>query len=261
MGGVGTANIKTEDAFLSMAENIDPAIYHRNFYRGKNLGSEITDAQLAAIRDGSFDDLWVGDYWDDTVQDVTWRIADINYWLNTGTVEGGEFKTSHLVIIPDQILISAKMNETDTVVGGYVNSYLVKKQQESGFSIARDKIITMFGDSNILTKQEYLSTSTKGGCVAGWIDSRIVLMNQIMVYGHGNYPQAPSDSSFGNYTTLGKTQLALFQLKPGLIINRKSYWLRDVTSSNSFACVYYYGTASSDFASSNLGIRPVFAIG
>ena len=45
-------------------ELIDNPYMHRNVFRGKNLGEFITDEQLAAIRDGSFDDLYVGDYWE-----------------------------------------------------------------------------------------------------------------------------------------------------------------------------------------------------
>lgn len=36
---------------------------HNAFYRGKNLGTSITDAQIAAIRNSSYADLYPGDYW------------------------------------------------------------------------------------------------------------------------------------------------------------------------------------------------------
>lgn len=39
------------------------AAMHRNIFRGKMLGTSVTDAQVSAIRDGTFDDLYVGDYW------------------------------------------------------------------------------------------------------------------------------------------------------------------------------------------------------
>lgn len=38
-------------------------IMHRNVFRGKMIGNSVTDAQISAIRDGTFDDLYVGDYW------------------------------------------------------------------------------------------------------------------------------------------------------------------------------------------------------
>lgn len=36
---------------------------HRNIFRGKELGTSVTSSQLAAIQNGTFDDLYVGDYW------------------------------------------------------------------------------------------------------------------------------------------------------------------------------------------------------
>lgn len=39
------------------------AAYHNSIYRGKSLGSTITDAQWNAIKNGTFDDMFLGDYW------------------------------------------------------------------------------------------------------------------------------------------------------------------------------------------------------
>lgn len=38
-------------------------IMHRNVFRGKMIGTSVTDTQISAIRDGTFDDLYIGDYW------------------------------------------------------------------------------------------------------------------------------------------------------------------------------------------------------
>ncbi len=37
--------------------------YHNSHFRGKNLGTSITTEQLAAIKSGTYEDLFVGDYW------------------------------------------------------------------------------------------------------------------------------------------------------------------------------------------------------
>lgn len=39
------------------------AYLHNSIVRGKNLGSKITQAQLEAIQNGTFEDMYVGDYW------------------------------------------------------------------------------------------------------------------------------------------------------------------------------------------------------
>lgn len=49
---------------------------HRNIFRGKSLGESITAEQLEVIRDGSFRDLYVGDYWE--INGTKYRIADIH---------------------------------------------------------------------------------------------------------------------------------------------------------------------------------------
>ena len=90
---------------------------HNSIYRGKYLGDEVTADQYAAIAAGTFDDMYIGDYW--TINGVNWRIAHFDYWLNCGDTNT---TTHHIVIVPDLALYSAKMNETNTTAGGYLHS-------------------------------------------------------------------------------------------------------------------------------------------
>ena len=92
---------------------------HNSIYRGKYLGDEVTADQYASIAAGTFDDMYIGDYW--TINGVNWRIAHFDYWLNCGD-SGSGTTTHHVVIIPDLALYSAKMNETNTTAGGYLHS-------------------------------------------------------------------------------------------------------------------------------------------
>ena len=48
-------------------------------YRGKYLGDSYTADQKAAIAAGTFEDLYIGDYW--TIDGVNYRIAAFDYWL------------------------------------------------------------------------------------------------------------------------------------------------------------------------------------
>ena len=54
-----TDNLDTRTEMLTY----NNASAHNAFYRGKNLGQAITAAQIAAIRDGTFADMYPGDYW------------------------------------------------------------------------------------------------------------------------------------------------------------------------------------------------------
>ena len=90
---------------------------HNSIYRGKYLGSAVTSAQWTAIKNGTFDDLFVGDYW--TIGGVNWRIAGFNYWYNTGDTNCTK---NHAVIVPDSNLASCAMNSTNITTGAYVGS-------------------------------------------------------------------------------------------------------------------------------------------
>ena len=46
---------------------------HNSIYRGKFLGNSVTNLQYQALKDGTFTDLFIGDYW--TIGDVNYRIA------------------------------------------------------------------------------------------------------------------------------------------------------------------------------------------
>ena len=58
--------------------------FHNSIYRGKSLGTSVSPEQYLAIANGSFDDMFVGDYW--TVDGVLYRIAAFDYHLGKGDV-------------------------------------------------------------------------------------------------------------------------------------------------------------------------------
>ena len=100
---------------------------HNSLYRGKNLGTALTAEQSAVIQAGTFDDLWIGDYWEITVDSNTYifRIADFDYFYRSGDTE---CVTHHVVVVPDTTFYLQVMNTTDTTTGGYVGSVMYKAQ-------------------------------------------------------------------------------------------------------------------------------------
>lgn len=254
----GTKAMKYEDltnpAIEKAEENAALNLDNRNTYRGKNLGSSVTAAQKAAIQNGSFDGLFIGDYW--TIGGVKWLIADMDYWYNCGDTA---FTKHHLVIIPETALYNAQMNATNTTEGGYVNSAMYKTNLAS----AKSTISSAFGDM-VLTHRELLTNAVTNGRPSGgaWYDSTVELPNKCMMYGHMHFSPTSDGSTIPYIYTIDKTQLSLFALRPQLIVNRSySQWLRDVVSSALFADVGYYGAPNCYNASHSLGVRPVFAIG
>lgn len=251
-GSAGTKKIAVENAAVEFAGLVS-AINHRNVYRGKNLGTSITAEQKAAISNGTFDDLFIGDYW--TIDGKQWVIADMDYWYNCGDTA---FTKHHLVMIPVSSLYTRTMNATNTTAGGYVGSLMYTEGLES----AKTTISAAFGDL-LLTHREYLTNAvTNGYASAGaWFDSSVELMNEIMVYGTHIYTPANNGVNIPSRYTIGKQQLSLFRLSPRAINRRETIWLRDVVSAAYFAFVDYYGYAGCRGASSSLGVRPVFPIG
>lgn len=251
-GTRGTKKIPMSNFIAAIAEIGTPE-QHRMVFGGRNLGTAVTSAQLAAIRDGSFKGLLVGDYW--VMGGVNWRIADMDYWLGCGDTA---FNSHHLVILPDSCLYNAKMNDENTTVGGYVGS----KMYTENLAQAKTTINSLFADM-VLSHREYLVNAVSNGKASGggWLDSTIELMNESMVYGHREFTPGSDGTTVPTNYTIDKTQLALFQIAPKFITNRTAWWLRDPVSAASFAGVHSYGVTHCYNASDSRGVRPVFAIG
>lgn len=256
-GNQGTKKILVQDAILAML-HLTSVENHRRIFRGKNLGNVVTPQQKAAIQNGTFEDLWLGDYWQ--INNVNWRIADFDYWYNRGDTP---LLSHHLVIVPETTLGNAKMNDTSTTAGGYTGS----KMYTTNMATAKSTIQTTFGES-ILSHREYLiNTVTSGYPSAGaWTDSEIDLMNEPMVYGSYVYTPASDGTVIVKRYTNSQAQLALFAVAPKFINQteqgqRIGYWLRDVASDQRFARVADYGPVTDTAASLEYPIRPVFAIG
>ena len=250
----GNKAIAAEDALFAMLDSFAPVELRRVLFRGKNLGTALTAVQKAAIKDGSFKGMFLGDYW--SIGGRIWRIVDMDYWYNCGDTA---FTSHHLVIMPDEALYNAQMNTTNITTGGYVGSEMYKK------NLANAKtIVNAAFQGSVLTHREHLCNAVANGKQSGgaWFDSSIELPSEIMMYGHIHFGNASDGNTIPNIYTPSKTQLALFMVCPRFITDRShAQWLRDVVSSANFAGVSGYGDTSYFNASNSLGVRPVFPVG
>lgn len=224
--------------------------------RFKYLGTSVTSEQWTAIQNGTFDGLFLGDYW--TINGVDYIIAAFDYWLNTGDTPCTKH---HVVVIPRVNLYTYKFNPTNTTEGGYVGSDLYK----NGLTQAKTTINSAFGSAHILSHRQYLVNAVTNGKPTGsdWYDSTVELMNENMVYGGRQFSPMPDGTNplntCRNYT-IDKSQLPLFHLAPWLIRSRQWYWLRDVVSAAGFADVDSLGSADCYSASHAGGVRPVVGL-
>lgn len=235
---------------------------HNAIYRGKSLGSTVTTAQYAAIKAGTFDDLYIGDYW--TIGGVNYRIAAFDYYLNSGDTN---CTTHHVVIVPDTCLYNAQMHNTssggwesgaaNTTAGGYVGSDMYKSNLEQ----AKTTIKSAFS-GHVLKHRIYLTNAVANGRASGgaWCDSEVDLMCEQMVYGSGIFSPVSDGSNVPANYRVEKSQLPLFQHEPSRICNRATWWLRDVITASAFAGVGNNGNASYLYASDSRGVRPAFCI-
>ena len=232
----------------------DNAGAHNSIYRGKNLGTTVTEEQWEAISSGTFTDLYIGDYW--VIGGVNWRIAAFDYYLNCGDTS---FTKHHAVIVPDTCLYSAQMNTTNVTTGAYKGSAMYT----ANLTQAKSTINSAFGSSHVLSHRIYLSNATSNGRASAgeWTDSTVDLMCEHMVYGSGIFSPVSDGSNVPNNYRVEKGQLPLFALEPSRICNRDTWWLRDVITAAHFANVAYNGYADYDYASSSYGVRPAFCIG
>lgn len=250
----GNKAIAAEDALFAMLDGFAPVELRRVLFRGKNLGTALTAVQKAAIKDGSFKGMFLGDYW--SIGGRIWRIVDMDYWYNCGDTA---FTSHHLVIMPDEALYNAQMNTTNVTTGGYVGSEMYK----SNLANAKTIVNAAFQGS-VLTHREYLCNAVANGRPSGgaWFDSSIELPNESMMYGHPHFSPTSDGSTVPAIYTISKTQLALFMVCPRFIVNRAyNQWLRDVVSSAFFAYVNISGNPGCSYASSSYGVRPVFPVG
>ncbi|MFR2044645.1 MAG: LamG domain-containing protein [Oscillospiraceae bacterium] len=271
----GEPDFPTEDEtewITSIGEN------HNNIFRGDDLfakGYTIDDI-CAMISDGSFSDIYIGDYFtlsgdianvpcfveqtgDDgtkslveSTQTVTYntkfRIAGLDTYLNTGDTA---FTAHHAVIVPDKNIGTNRMNSTNTAVGGYVNSFM--------FASVLPVYNTHFDvklNNHLLTHREILSSSATNSTANNWEwhDIKINLMSEPEVYG---------SNLWGNKYDAGVNyrQFPLFRIASKYICDRNWCWLKAVAGGNEFVAMTSNGNATRNGAGVALAVRPCFCIG
>ena len=244
-------NAGTIAARLNDIVGYDNAAAHNSIYRGKNLGTQFTAEMSTNIKNGTFKDMYCGDYL--VINGTTYRFMDLDYLYKTGDTS---LETHHILVVPDAPMYNHVMNDTNTTEGGYVGS----KMYISGLDQALAKIKADFGEAHIVTYRNLLVNTVSNGVPSNWswYSRQIDLMNEEMVYGTRAWSQATQN---GYDTGLNKSQLAAFKHNHSLISScRPWYWLRAVRSSTSFCLVGGDGAAGDYGASSANGVRPCFLI-
>ena len=212
---------------------VDNAGAHNAHYRGKNLGNTFTAAQSAAIRAGTFEDLFPGDYWQMTKSvswvdndgntqtqtvNVTWLVGGCNYY------KGQYLTTNHIVVVPSSTLGDLPMNSTNTTQGGYMNSQM----RLTGLNKAKALYKASFGEEHILEHNEILCNAVTNGVASGYAFEKctVELMSEEMVYGCQFFATEKKTNQKG--------QLPIFRHQR---YGDTWTWLRNVANASSFCNV------------------------
>ncbi len=266
--GITLANLKTQ-LLAEILPKTAPA--HNSIYRGKDLTTYFNNGGMsAAIKAGTFDDIFPGDYITKSVtidgttySNVKWLVADLDYHLNRGSTAT---TAHHVVLIPENNLGTAQMNTTNTTANGYQGSAMWTTTIPKYVT----GIVNAFGSDHVLEHYELLTNAMNAnaaspagpGCSgvayfnwsgSPWVAVKANICNQAMMYGHGPYQSSGEDCGDCN------KQLAIFRY--GQNFTRSSWcWLRDVASAATFACAGGNGSAGSYSASTASGVRPYFLL-
>lgn len=248
--------LRTKQAVMKLRPLYTGAAAHNAIYRGKALGASVTAAQWNAIKAGTFDDLYIGDYW--TIGGVDYVIAAFDYYLNTGDTACTKH---HVTIVPRKVLYNHVMNDTNIVPGAYIGS----KMYKSGLNQAKTTIANAFGSAHILTIRQLYTTTTNPdygfGTAFEWQDDSIFLMNEVNVYGCYPFTEFYRTTQWGSDKySIDNSQYPIFAFDKTMIHNGQSYWLRNVARSADFASVDGSGRCDNSSASHSSGVRPAFNI-
>lgn len=261
------------------------AASHNAIFRGEDLTNKYTIDQICErISSGTFEDLYIGDYFDitftnpDSSSEETMRciFAAFDYYYNQ---QAYGCTKHHAVIIPKNCIGgSYGMNMSYTnhpAEGAYTGSQM--------FKITLPALVTPLQtvlNNHIITHKNDLASAinAEGNSAAGagmigyasssqYRDVTITIPNEIQVYGTQIWSSSPYNVG------LDTTILPLFAHNPmARVCGRQgvadggtdwsSWWLRDVVDYETFAIVESIGGASYRTADDNLyGLRPLFLIG
>lgn len=199
--------------------------FHNSIYRGQYLGQHPTEAQLEAINNGTFDNLFIGDYWssnESSEDSVKYRIAAFDYYYGIGKIPCTKH---HVVIIPDQCRAANTYNnapyENYTQRGGYKYSwcrgnyyyqryYTTSEENQTTFNLDDDHY-TGCPNVEFVCCISMVDPTVTGGNIIWDIDEEPSGNDCIVkIKGGNNFHATNLNSTYNHYGIPAGTQLTVF---------------------------------------------------
>ena len=246
---------------------------HNCIFRGKYLGSSYTTAQKTAITSGTFDDLYIGDYW--TIGGIDYVICHFDYYYRCSD---SDINYHHVVVMPRGVMTGLSVTKINSESDGYyqwcsgtshttAGGYIGSRMRTVIMPACDTKVKAAFGASNVHAISElYPKTfaSSTDGRATGWdwttTDLVCDLCNETMVYGQQVWGLGSAFGNQGYEVGIDKWQLAIFRLYPQFANIHASWWLRSVGSATFVALVGGSGSAGDAGAAGAGGVRPRFLL-
>lgn len=227
-----------------------------------NLGTTISSSQIAAIRNGSFDGLYVGDYWES--DGIKYYIADFDYYRYRGSTDSSYANGKHhAVIIPSTDNgIATNWSSYDSIYGRGVTGSLAQVGLDNGkylnWSSGKAYAIPVYNRLVSDVKKDATHDDMNGNTATlEYTTKKYHLPTCAQIFGR-EYCDDGRISGFDNF------QLALFAQSPMHARSTHSYWLRDIYSATSI-CVCnpagYVYRAVPNTTAFTIYVKPIFCIG
>ena len=249
--------------------SVNDANTHNMLWRGKDITANFNNGSFsAAVADGTFKDIFIGDYITKTVTisgkayTCKFIVGHLDYFFKFPQIADGNNNitqwnndTHHVLIFPETPFFNAQMNSQHTTAGGYVGSAMYTSTLpavQAGLS----QVFTLVPFANYLTNSlDANLTSGAGASRTGgayeskWYTRYVELFSEKMAFG------APSWQTVNANST--PEQIAAFRLNRQLLhISGWWWWLRDIASSSEFCGCYPHGHSFPFGAASSRGCRP-----
>jgi hypothetical protein len=237
----------SSDGLEKLVENIKnssggggsiPYTNHNGGIRGKNLGSTFTAEQKAAIADGSFNDIYVGDYWE--IDGVKYVIVDIDYYMNYGSPVSTT--DHHVIVLPNNVL-SSQGYSYNTYYYGASSIYTTYLPQIA------TALETIFG--TYLVNQNLVLYDNTGGPFWGSGKCILASMLQFQGYNQSIRPEKIQHNA---------RQFSYFRYNVDLIASDQRNWLRDSNGDGNMSYAVPEGSMGMIGIAEPLYLRPYFVL-
>lgn len=281
-GEKGEKGDKGDSGIVTPVVIPNSAATHNAIFRGKDLTNIYSiDEICRRISNGTFEDLYIGDYFDITIstsymanEKVRCILSGFDIYYNIGDTA---FTKHHAVVVPKNCFNkTAPMNLTNTADGGFVGSNIWKTVLPVYKTALQSAL-----KNHILMHRTLLANgininidSNAGNMLKGasdnwiWVDTYLSLLSEFDIHGSTIFSSSYYEVGCESF------QFPLFTLDPTAKVcgknnnidgygddSRQTYWLRNFAANFYFTCIQFDGHPGVSEVYSNNGIRPIFCIG